>query len=117
MLDVKALLNLALPQCLKGAWTAAASSATGTQLTEALTLTKGLWIVAFTLPPYSSTNTIAQVYLEGNDYRPSVRNYESGFWIVSVETTKTVSVKAGAGTSVTWNSGVIDRGGIYAIRI
>ena len=102
---------------LKGAWTATSSSATGTQLTAALSLTKGVWLVSFTVPPYTQTNRMAQVYLEGNDYRVANNNYLQGYWIVEVTTSKSVSVKAGASASCTWDSGYLNRGGIYAIRM
>lgn len=102
---------------LKGNWTATSSSATGTRLTGELNLTKGIWIVSFSVPPYTGNNRMAQVYLEGNDYRVSNTMYQQGFWIVEVSSTKSVSVKAGAGTSCTWDSGYLARGGIYAIRI
>ena len=110
-------LTIVRGKYLSGAWTATSSSATGTQLTASLNLTKGLWIVTFTVPPYTATNRMQQVYLEGNDYRVSNANYLQGFWIVEVTTTKTVSVKAGAGTSVTWDSAYLNRGGIFAIRL
>lgn len=102
---------------LSGSWTATSSNQTGKQLTDSLNLTTGIWIVSFSVPPYTATNRLAQVYLEGNDYRVSNANYLQGFWIVEVSTTKSVSVHAGAGTSVTWDSGYLSRGGIQAIRI
>lgn len=102
---------------LSGSWTATSSNQTGKQLTDSLNLTTGIWIVSFSVPPYTATNRLAQVYLEGNDYRVSNANYLQGFWLVEVSTTKSVSVHAGAGTSVTWDSGYLSRGGIQAIRI
>ena len=102
---------------LSGAWTKTSSSATGTQLTDSLSLSKGIWLVSFTVPPYTATNRMQQVYLEGNDYRVANANYLQGFWLVEVLTTKSVAVYAGAGLSCTWDSGYLNRGGIQAVRI
>lgn len=100
-----------------GAWTATSSSATGTRLSDELTLDKGVWIVSFAIPPYSSSNNVGQIYLEGNDYRWASAGYATGLWVVTVETTKTVSLKAGSAANVSWNSSYLTRGGIYAVKV
>lgn len=103
---------------LKANWTATSSRATGTALTQSLTLTPGVWLVAFAIPPYATgSGTIGQVYLEGEDFRLADRGYMSGIWIVSATSSKTISVKAGAGTSVSWDSRYFDRGGLWAAKL
>ena len=103
---------------LKANWTASSSSATGTSLTQSLTLTPGVWLVAYAIPPYASgSGTIGQVYLEGNDFRPADKAYQTGTWIVSATSSKTISVKAGAGASVSWNPEYLDRGGLWAAKL
>ena len=101
----------------KANWTATSSSATGTRLTEQITLTPGLWLISGTIPNYTSSNKLAQISLENveESFRRSDGNYSTTIWLLKITSNTTVSILAGAGVSVTFDA--IYRGEIAAVRL
>ena len=101
---------------LHAAWTATSSSANGTNLTNEITLTPGIYIINISIPTASQTLAYMLSNLSSeNDKYWSAVSMGTITAIFEIESTTTTRVRSAASTSVTFS--VIERGHLEAIRI
>ena len=107
---------------LTGAWTATSSAATLVQLTQAITLTKGTWLVVITVPYADSGTPVVTFgpqspYMDNQQFGAAQANADQAFRILTVETTQQVYAISGGSAAVNYNSSFLVRGGIKAVKI
>ena len=106
-------------------WITSTSSATGTNLTDTLTLPSGRYIVIAHTPPTSASQSVLnsdyQFVIKINDvaaddaYRVFNRQYGECAWFIELERQSTLVLCSGVSTSITWVAQYLERGGMDVI--
>lgn len=116
-----------LPNSYSAAWTATASSAYGTQLSNSITVPSGLYLLSFRTP-YSTDTTTAMIglggfssaittFIGGSDVVSMNPSQDEKTMIVRFSATATVYIGSKASAQMTWDSSYLARGGLVAIRL
>lgn len=101
----------------RASWTGSSSSAYGTNLTGAITLTKGIYIVTIKTP-VSDTTPLLDLHDNTNDrtyYYVNIPSQES--FTIPIEITATTDIIVRSAASSTTNYSYLDRGGLFAVKI
>lgn len=103
-------------------WIATSSSASGTRLTDILTLDAGQYLLVGHIPYAGGTDLFDFVlYVNGsidNNSRTVLRKtYDQFVYSITLTEQSTVYLASGTSTSVSWNSQYIDFGGLDAILL
>ena len=100
------------------------SSAANTNLTNAITLVPGTWLIIMKTPNSTSSGTCVlnlsgidnSQYCIGQGFVTTL-NYGTITTLVKITQTSTVRLVAGSSQSYSWDSNYLDRGGLAAIRV
>lgn len=98
-------------------WTGTSSSAYGTNLTGAVTLTKGVYIVTIKTP-VSDITPLIELHDNTNDrtfYYTNIPSQES--FTIPIELTATTDIIVRSAASVAISYSYLERGGLFAVRI
>lgn len=126
MLNIKALL-MKITQWIQGderyysgAWAAESSAATGTQLTEILTLPKGTYLIVVNSPYVNTANLTVALSINNTTNANTTVTFRTGAYTQSaniVQLTAQSTVKAISQSSASVSLTYTERGGIKAIRL
>jgi len=98
-------------------WTGTSSSAYGTNLTGAITLTKGVYIVTIKTP-VSDITPLIELHDNTNDRPFYYTNIPSqGSFTIPIELTATTDIIVRSGASAAASYSYLERGGLFAVRI
>ena len=107
---------------IKKDWTATSSSVTGTQLTELANLDAGKYIINVHIPYSASTGTsifalAVDSALDNNQISVAPVSYGNCTFVIEKNASFTLKFVSATGTSLTWDSAYIDRGGMYIVKL
>lgn len=107
---------------LTGAWTATSSAATLVQLSQAVNLTKGTWLLIVTVPYASSGTPVITIGPENTvdnnqQFGTAVGSGTQCFRIMNVSTPISLYAMSGGSAAVSYDQTLLQRGGIKAMKI
>ena len=107
---------------IKKAWTATASSASGTVLTESANLEAGLYIInVHNAYSVNNVSTSFALTVNGNLEVDTIgfvaSSYGNYTYILKLDASATIAYASAAGTVMSWDSQYLDRGGMNILKI